>query len=172
MKKYIAIIIVLALGVGYFMSRKTFAPKTVVNQPIRIEELLKMPSDWSQVDDKDVTLKFEKKTEKGIKPQVVFKETQASEATAPAKYTDRLIAGAKSAIPSLRVTGDMRNSLEKYYSAFITAIYTNKGDKISLIQRVYIKGDKVFTLTGSYTGNLGNEINQILDNIVKEKVNL
>jgi hypothetical protein len=172
MKRYIALIIVLALGVGFFMSRKTFAPQTVVKEPIKIEELLKMPSGWSQVEDKDVNLKFEKKVDKGLKPQVVFKETQSTEASTPAKYTDRLIAGTKSAIPSFRVTGDMRNSLEKYYSAFITATYTNKGQKINLIQRVYIKGNTVYTLTASYTGELGNELNQILDNLVREKISL
>ncbi|MBI2464759.1 hypothetical protein HYV64_01335 [Candidatus Shapirobacteria bacterium] len=172
MKRYIALIVVLALGVGYFVSRKTFAPQTVVKEPIKIEELLKMPSGWSQVDDKDVNLKFEKKVDKGLKPQIVLKVTQSVEASAPAKYTDRLLAGAKSAVPSLRLTGDMRNSLEKYYSAFVTATYVNKGQKINLIQRIYIKENTVNTLTASYTGDLAVEINQILDNLVKEKISL
>lgn len=172
MKRYIALLIVLALGVGFFMSRQTFRPQTVVKQQLTEEQILKLPSDWKKIDDKDVNLKFEKQVGAGIKPQIVFKDFQSTEASAPAKYTDTLIAGAKSTIPSLKVLDDMRNSTEKFYSAFIRASYTNKGQKIKLIQRVYIIKDQVKVLTASFTGDLDAEINQILDNLVAEKIKL
>ena len=170
MKKYIALIIILALGIGYFMSRRTFRPETLVKEPITQEQLLKLPETWSQVADKDVSLKLEKKVDQGLKPQIVLQETQSAEASAPAKYTDTIIAGARSAIPSLKITDDKRNSSERLYTAFITGNYINRGQKINMIHRVYIKNQTVYVLSASFIGDLSAEINQIFDNIVKEKI--
>ena len=172
MNKYIALIIVIALGVGYFMSRKTFGPRTEIKEAITEEQLLKLPDAWTKIEDKDVNLKLEKKVDSGLRPQIVFKEVQSDDALTPAKYTDRIIAGAKSAIPSLKINSDMRNSLEKYYSAFISGTYTNKGQKINLMQRVYIKDKTVYVMTASYIGDLSTEVGQIFDNLAREKAGI
>ena len=170
LKKYITIaLIVIAIVLGFIISRKAFNKPTIETPPT-VEQLLKLPETWKNVADSDVALKLEKTVTSGLKPQIVLIKSSSKDALTPAKYTDRLIAGAKSAIPSFRVADDKRYSAENNYSAIITGYYYNKNIKISLIQRVYIKGEEVNTLTASFVGDINSEIESVLDNIVTEKI--
>lgn len=175
MKKYIGIaLIILAIALGFLVaSKKRSAVQTVVTNPVVSQQITStLPSGWSQIVDPTVDVKLEKKVDSGVKPQIVFMKSSSKDASDSAKYVDRLIAGARSAIPSLVITSTKRNSTESFYSTILTGYYFNQKQKISLSQRVYVKDDSVYTITGSYTGDLATEINQILDSIVKEKIRL
>jgi hypothetical protein len=170
-KKYIAVGVIIAILLGFIISRNSFK-KAPVEIPVSDEQLLKLPENWSKVDDTAVALKLQKKVDKGLKPEIVLIKSESKDALTPAKYTDRLIAGARSAISSLRITDDKRNASEGNYSAMLSGYYFNNKTKISLLQRVYIKGETVNTLTASFTGDIAVEANQVMDSIVKEKLAL
>ncbi|MFZ2152449.1 MAG: hypothetical protein WAV41_00125 [Microgenomates group bacterium] len=169
MNKYIVLLIVLAIGVGYFMSKNTFKGQTDIKTPPTIEQQLGLPNGWTKVETSDTDLKLEKKVEASLQPQIVFKQIVSDEATSPAKYTNTIIAGARSAIPSLKITDDKRSSTDTLYTALITGSYLNRGQKVNILQRVYIKSNNVFVMTASYNGDLSDEINKIFDSLVKEK---
>lgn len=170
MKKIIAVIaLVLLVALGYSL-RQRFVRPTTKSSTSTSEVIL--PSDWSQVADSKVDLKFEKKVDSGLKPQIVVKQVETDDAATPARYTDTIIAGARSAIPSLKIIDDKRTSTEKYYLAVLTGSYQNQKQKVSLLQRVYIKDKTVTVITASYTGELANEVNSILDLVAKNKFGL
>ncbi|MBP9817156.1 hypothetical protein KBC75_00180 [Candidatus Shapirobacteria bacterium] len=164
MKKYILpSLLVLGVLCGYLIYRRPTMFRRAEPQ-VSSDSINKLPAGWSAVEAKNVALKLEKNTS-GIKPQIVKTINQSSEATAPAKYTDSLIAGATSAIPSLTITDDKRKSSENLYTANLSGYYYNQKVKISLIQRIKIQKDQVSVLTASFTGDLNTEINSILDNL-------
>jgi hypothetical protein len=173
MKKYIVLIVGLVLlAVGFFLTKPTSQKTVVEPQPVTEVQKLKLSDTWTEVADKNVDLKLEEKVNKGLTPQIVFKKSKSIDALTPAKYTDRLIAGARSTISTLRIETDKRSSVDGLYTAFLTGYYYNKNLKISLIQRVYIQGEDVSTLTASFTGDKTAEVNTAFDNIVKEKIGL
>jgi hypothetical protein len=174
MKKYIALIVVVVLVLGFVFSRRPNGNKPiVVDSQTAKEQLLKLPESWGIIDDANVNLKFEKKVDTGLKPQIVFTKTESKEATtSPAKYVDRLVAGAKSTIPSFKIVSDKRGSEENLYSALISGYYYNQKQKISILQRVYIKDGSVFTMTASYSSDIGSEIENIFDSISREEVKI
>lgn len=176
MKKYIgAALIVLAILIGFFASRQLglFSQKAnVVTNHVSDTSSLNLPQGWNSVDSKDALLKLEKKTDKGVKPEIVLAKSTSKDAAKPAKYVDRLIAGARSTISTLTITSDKRQSEIGLYTANIAASYFNKKTKINILQRVYVKSETVYTLTASFTGDMSLEINQIFDMVVKQKVNL
>jgi hypothetical protein len=170
MKKYIVALVIVAILVGFIVSRKPFQKESLVGQQISREQLLGLPETWKSIGDTTVALKLEKTVDGTVKPQIVLINSSSKDALTPAKYTDRLVAGAKSAVPTLRIITDKRNAAENNYSALISGYYFNGKTKINLLQRIYIKGESVSTLTASYTGELEAEINRILDSIVQEKI--
>ena len=142
------------------------------NNPDQIQTAtLDLPTGWAKSDDTLVALKIEKQVESGYKPVVTLIKS-TSDITDPKLYIDNLIAGAKSAIPSLRVTSDQRGNLDNYYLATIDSFYYNSGLKINSLQKVYIKDNQVFTLTASYTDDIITEINKIFDTIVDNQFTL
>lgn len=170
MKKYIiGSVLILFVIIGYYFYKHSFKETPVVIVPT-IEQQLDLPKDWSKITDNKSSLKLEKKIVTGLKPQIVLTVTDAPEASAPARYVDRLVAGARSAIPSLKIISDKRSSEEGRYSATIFGYYYNQKTKVLIIQRVYVKGETVSVLTGSYADISDAEtINQILDSIVKQE---
>jgi hypothetical protein len=174
MKKYIAIAaIVLLIIVGFFLFRRQTATiKLSSDQPVSISETLNLPTGWKIISESDTMVKLEKTVTSGLKPQIVFKKTSSKDALTPAKYTDQLKAGAKATLSGLVYLTDKRNSQESTYTAFLTGYYLNRGQKIFINQRLYIQGETVYTLTGSFGSGLDEEIEQIIDNISKEKISL
>jgi hypothetical protein len=168
MKKYIiAIVLIVALSIGYYFFRVSVAKPF-----IQTIEQSTLPKDWQESQDKNVQYKVVKTVASGYQPQIVLIKNTSPNAVKPAKYVDSLIAGARSTITSLRINTDKRYSEEKYYSAVVSGTYYNKKVKISLVQRIFIKGEDVYSLTASYTGDITPEINSLLDQVVKEKISL
>jgi hypothetical protein len=162
MNKYFVLIIIVILG--FIIFRKP-TPKPVVNQPVPQEQQFKLPDNWKTVENSTVALKLEKTVNQGLKPEIVLINSVSKDALTPAKYIDRLLAGAKSAIPSLRITKDQRSTDKDIYSATVSGYYFNNKTKVNLLQRIYIKGETVSTLTASFADGLESEINPILDSI-------
>lgn len=172
MKKYfiLSTIFVLVLLFGFiFYSQKT--KKTDSNlSSNNIENNLQLPKEWVKVSSDKLSLKLEKNVNQGLKPQIVLTVSESSEDSSPAKYVDRLIAGARSAIPSFKIITDKRHSEENKYSAVIFGYYFNQKTKVTVNQRVFIVGQKISVLTASSDGKITDEINQILDIIVKDLI--
>lgn len=162
-------LVIVGLMAGYFWNRRQNGSSTSNPTPTPIEQVLNLPESWKPANNDKVELELDKKVDNGYAPQVVLTKTTAAEAVKPAAYVDTLKKGARSAIPSLNYTEDKRNSLENLYTAFMAGTYFNK-QKINLIQRVYIQGQDVYTLTASFTGDLASEVNPIMDSIANEKI--
>ena len=171
MKKILAILVVAAVVLGFVISRNNYLSKKSVEN-IEEKSVLQttLPEGWSEVEDSNVVLKLEKKTDKGLKPQIVLIKSTSKDAANPAKYIDRLIAGTRSTVSGYKVISDKRNQEGEVYVSLLSGYYYNQKNKINLIQRVYIKGEEVNTLTASYNGDLTKEIDLILDTISKEKI--
>ena len=169
MKKIIAVVLVIAIVV-FFIFRKTSIKSPAITTPVTVEQKLNLPESWKQVESSAVAFKLEKNVVQGIKPQITLVKSESKDALLPKSYVEKLIAGAKSAIPSLRLDPVKTNQDGDIYTAMISGFYYNQKTKISLIQRIIIKDQTVYTLTASFTGDEALEANQILDSIVKEKV--
>lgn len=170
MKKYIVIVIILALVIGFYIFRNKPEVKLTDNKIVTEETRLQLPEGWTLSENGMVDVQFEKKVESGIVPKIVFKKSTSQEAQNPAKYVDKLIAGAKSTVTSYKVVTDERTTADLGYLAIIKANYVNNKQKIEVSQRIYIIGEEVYTITGSYTGELGEEVDQIIEAVAKDKV--
>jgi len=174
-KKHPVIIIFILLIVLAFIFRfnKDKLLQFGKNNPDQVQTtvVLNLPVGWIKSDDTLVALKIEKQVESGYKPIITLIKS-TSRITAPKLYIDNFIAGAKSAIPSLRLTSDQRDDSDDYYLATIESFYYNNGLKINSLQKVFIKDNQVFTLTASYTDDITGEINQIFDTITDNQLTL
>lgn len=169
MKKIILIIpLLIAL---YFSLRSSNKPQTVSLDILPpVSQTIELPPSWERVEDPSSLYKFEKKVDQGLKPQIIFAKSESKNAPNQDVYLNHLIAGARSAIPSLRVISDERQSFNDYYFSAISAYYYSRNTKINLLQRVYLKGETVYTLTASYVQDLSSEINQIFDTLVAKEL--
>ena len=171
MKKYLIPALIIILVIIYFLLTRPTSKFNFNLNPTPTQEIVKeFAIGWNEIVDSGVKFKLEKNVNKGTRPQIVLIETQLEEVVVPAKYVDKLIAGAKSAIPSLKISSDKRESQEKYYSAVFTGTYINRNEKLNIIQQVYIKNNTVYVITATFIGDLTQEINTILNNIAKDKI--
>jgi len=172
MKKYIAIaVVLLVIIIGFFLfHRRESVVETPVGQNTNLSQTLKLPAGWEVVSDSDTVTKLDKTVTSGLKPEVVFQKTTTTDATSPAQYVDRLKAGARSTLSGLVYLTDKRVSKESNYAAFLTGYYFNRGQKISVDQRLYIQGENVDTFTGSFESSLAREVAQVLSSLSMEKI--
>jgi len=166
MKKYLlilSILLLIVLGILFFRPQTKKSPSPTPSVPSFSESL---PLNWQLVSSTDKSLKLEKSVTSGLKAEIVYKKTSSPDALTPAKYVDKLKAGARSTLPTLRYLTDKRNSTELGYTALLTGYYFNQGKKILINQRLFIQAEDVYTLTASYDQNSSEaEINSIFDSI-------
>jgi hypothetical protein len=165
MKKIIAVIlIIVGLIIVYFAVRHfTNRPTNTVTP---VAQTMTLPDAWKQVTaTAGTTQKFEKTVTSGLQPEIALVETTSNDATNSAKYTNNLIAGAKSALPSLRIISDETNSAPALYTRFLSGYYYNQKNKVNLLQRIYIQQTHVSVLTASFDDKSATaaEINSIFD---------
>jgi len=129
-----------------------------------------LPKDWAQKESSDNKLILEKKVEMGLKPEIVWEKSEKKTDVEFSTYTNTLVAGARSAIPTLRydmdkfVEGDLNQRILGGY-------YYNQGKKIFINQRIYQKDSNFYTLTASYADSESEtEVNSIFDKIVERRL--
>jgi len=129
-----------------------------------------LPKDWTQTESSDTKLILEKKVVLGLTPQIVWERSEKKSETEFESYTNTLVAGARSAIPTLRYTSD--NFVEgDLNQRELTGYYYNQGKKILLSQRIYQKSENIYTLTASYADSESEtEVNSIFDKIVERRL--
>ena len=142
-------------------------------QPEPKEEVI-LPNGWavSAVSQEDFELKIEKRAEDSlIRPTIVLISSDF-EGENQEQYLDQLIAGAKRAIPSLRITQDELDQQNGWITRDLVGFYQTGGDRINLRQRVYIKDSQVYTITASYgvsePEEISDQIDQIFDQVFEE----
>ncbi len=157
---FILIVVLIVKKPGVFKISDSLTPT-----PTQVAENL--PNNWQKVDNTaDVVLKYEKTVDSGLKPQIVMAKSELPADTTFEKYTNSLIAGAKSTLPSLKYSQDsLQDNLR-----LLSGSYRNSNKPVSVIQRVYLRNQTVYTLTGSYdpSSSTVEEINTILDSIVSQ----
>lgn len=162
----IIILILIVIGVGYFILRISSTNplsliKSTPSPTPTVENWL--PSSWTQVESTANKLKLEKSVTSGLKPQIVLEKSTNPDKTDFKTYTNRLIAGAKSALPTLRYQKDNLQNDTRVLSGY----YFNQKNKILISQNIFQKDNNIYTLTASYNDvKLESEINSILDSIV------
>ena len=166
-KIIVPLLIVLAIIATYFIVRKP--PQSATNSTPESSETvsINLPDNWHQIDNSDgVVLKYEKTVDSGLKPQIAVTQSDLPPETTFQKYTATLVAGAKSTLPALRYSHDDL----QLNARFMVGTYRNSGQTISLIQRAYLRGQTIYTLTGSFDNKSATpeEINSILDSIVSQ----
>lgn len=173
MKKNIPAVIFLVFIIG-LISYSIMHRPAKQNSPDNIDttETVKYPSQWSKVDSDTSILKLEKEVESGIKPQISLTKGQLESTDSPQKYLTRLISGAKSAIPSLRLNQSSQTTNDDLVQTNLSGYYYNQKLKVNLLQRVYIKQGNIAVITASYSGNIDDEINQIFDQIYDQQIKL
>jgi len=111
-----------------------------------------------------------KKVELGLKPEIVWEKSEKKNDIDFETYTNTLVAGARSAIPTLRydmdkfVEGDLDQRI-------LSGYYYNQGKKVLISQRLYQKDSNFYTLTASYADSESEtEVNSIFDKIVERRL--
>lgn len=169
-KKNIAVIAVILLVTSFFLLNK---------KPIDLKNLgfgvtptptvvAKYPDNWSEVDS-EALVKLEKTITSGLKPEIILIKSEKPSEDSVKVYTDKIIAGAKSAIRSLVYETDKSTEVNGYSLRQLTGYYYNKNNKVKIIQNLYLKDNNLYTLTASYQDDSQeSEINTIFDRIVSE----
>ncbi len=142
---------------------------TKSSQKVRVEkENTQIPKGWTKVEGTSDQVKYEKKIEDGIKPTVVLIQSEST-ITSPAEYTDKLIAGTRSAIPSLVLEDDNTSTEGSYFKRMISGYYYSGNDQIYIKQTLLINGNRVKTITASYNApseELDKEIDQLFKYLI------
>lgn len=170
----VLILVFLAIRAGILPGREKLEKltqyKLEIEKPTPIVEEFKVPQGWKRVekDGEKVELKLEKETKAKIKPIIVLIKSETKE-TDFASYVDKLIKGAKSALPSLRINSDEEVEKQAYYGRGLTGYYYKGYNRVDIKQTIYIKDNQVYTITASTdpaeTEALKDEIESIFDSI-------
>lgn len=138
------------------------------------EEGMDLPEGWQEVEvaEEEVVVKLTKETESEIETNIVLMKIEDIDYESPEEYTDRLINGAKSALPSLTFSDDEVEEND-YYIRKLTGRYWNAGDQVEVKQQIYVGENEVYVITASYASaasseELTSEINNLFDKLSEE----
>lgn len=133
-----------------------------------------LPSGWTQSDNTPIALKIEKQVESDYQPTITLIKSTVLSTDSPKDYIDKLIAGAKSSLPSLKIVSDDRQDINGLYLATINSFYYQDNLKISVYQQIFVKHSQVSTITASYTGDFQDikvDVDQIFQTITDSNFN-
>ncbi len=163
-------ILLLAATTTYFIvrSRSNQPVESVIEAPV-------LPSDWQIIEENqgNIIVKLQKKSDKSFLPTMILVSSQIKETDNTKKYIDTLIRGAKSTIPSLVYTSNKsfvdQNGVDNYQ---LQGYYYSNKQKISIAQYLYIKDQKIFTISlSSLSDQLSQEeINSLINNFLSDKI--
>jgi hypothetical protein len=171
MRKYLIIfIIVIGVILAYRLTSK--ATPSPESQPTQTDKV-NLPQDWQAVNPTTgIYRQYEKNIATGYKPIItIVRSTQ--KATDIKSYTDQLIAGAKSTIPSLRFTDDKLGQSGDFSTREMLGFYNHSRNlKVFLDQRIYLKDSDSYVVTASYTPESAStdEIKKVMDGIFTDVV--
>jgi len=165
------IIPVLVIGVLVVIAFATSRPKSTIPEAPSSE--ISLPEGWSisSQDSPDFSLKLEKKAKDSLlRPTIVLIESEA-EFENEQDYVDSLIAGAKRTIPSLKLNSEKKEA-NGFAAWNLSGFYYTGGDRIEIIQRLYLKDNKVYSLTASFLADdqIVDEINAIYQEIFEKRI--
>ncbi|MGI5840971.1 MAG: hypothetical protein ACOX6N_02080 [Patescibacteria group bacterium] len=137
------------------------------------ENQLILPESWFYSEDNQgATLKIEKLSDNDVRPGIILLESDLPPEITPKTYVDNLIKGARSTLPSLKIISD-KESVENYYLRSFNSSYTINGQKINIIQRIYVIDSQVYTLTASYLpveASIESDVEQIFNSIFQSEI--
>jgi hypothetical protein len=142
--------------------------KTVTPTPVKIN----LPEGWTDVtaQTEEVEAKVEKTVDFGVKPTVILLKSQIQEQNTVA-YVDKIIQGAKSAISTLTYTTDKTEEKDGFYVRNLQGYYLNGDTRVNVMQRMYVKGNKVYTITASYgDATVEEEVQKVMAEIYEAKI--
>lgn len=161
---------VLYLNLNSISRRNTFIG-TLISPTPRI--VLDVPEKWNlvDIDNADIIYKLERESTVPVKPTIVAISTDTNEADYKT-YTDSLLKGTLSTIPSMRITTNTVNNISEVFTREVTGYYLNASRKIDIKQNFYGYRGKLLTLTATTdpreTLKLQKEIQILFDNIQLE----
>jgi hypothetical protein len=166
--KYAIIIIIIGLaGFGVYRYTDFFDQVNLpeIGRP-KLEETeeengIKFPEGWEEESsEEDVVVKLSKETDTEIAANIVITKEENIEYETPEKYADRLIAGAKSTLPSLVYTDDQLEDNDQYLVRYLNGYYWQGGQQVGLSQKIYVGEDTVYVITASYDYQLKTELEE------------
>lgn len=164
----LGLIVLVLTGSFVFLKPKKPSPTPEPLKPAAIEafkERLSLPTGWQLIEDKTpgVLAKLEKTSEEKIKPTMTVVSAVTGETDSKA-YVDKLLKGARSAIPSLTLISDESKDKDGYYLRQWEGFYFSGSDRINLRQQVLVKDGHVYTLTVAF-GKQDQELSQEVDSL-------
>ncbi|MCL4384324.1 hypothetical protein M1116_02630 [Patescibacteria group bacterium] len=151
MKLAIILIILGIAGFGWYrFNRESLQKLSSTSAPTPTTILAPaFPLGWTEAPvQNDQVAKLIKETKTGFQPTIVAIKNDYS-GTDPQKYTDKLLKGARSAFPTLRVTSDSVDNTGPIFTRTFTGYYFLKGSKIYFKQTLLIKDNRLVTITAS-----------------------
>jgi len=141
-----------------------------IEEAMPSENLLILPQGWEKVTKEgyENTYIKKQKEETEYTPTVAYDRNTVKETT-PDEYFSKMIAGAKSAIPSLSITKDEQSEYDDYAVLKLDGDYYQGTQHIQIRQRLFLKGTTLHTIASSFADDQDiseDEIDAILDYIV------
>jgi hypothetical protein len=173
--KILVITIILAVlsltAFRYFSSRRS-PQSSLLPFPPASSQISGLPEGWQEETSPGNMIKLVKQSgSDSIKPTIVLIKSKREGSLDYRTYVNRLLSGAKSAIPSLKIIQNETLSDTSPYTRFLKGSYLNNRQQINILQQITIQDDKVFTLTASYLpSGLEAEINSIMSTVSQELV--
>ncbi len=165
--KYLIVVLIIGLA-GFGVYRYTdyldevSLPGLVQRKGEEAEEEpdLNLAEDWQEEEGSEgAVVKLSKDSENEIATNIILNKEEEIEYDDPETYTDQLIAGTKSALPSLVYTQDETENND-YFIRQLTGSYWQAGSRIGISQRIYLKNDTAYVITASYDYQIGQELEE------------
>ncbi len=102
----------------------------------------------------------------GFQPTIIVLKNEIT-IPDPKNYTDNLIKGARSVLPSLVFTSDTTSTQDNFFTRSLDGYYYSKKTKIFVMQELIIKNNQLLTIAGSSTGN---DLNQAFAFVVSQQL--
>ncbi len=146
----------------------------VTEESLQAEKAIVLPQGWEKVTKEGYENTYIKKPENetDYTPTVAYDRNTVKE-TAADEYFSTMIAGARSAIPSLVVTANEQDKYEGYDVLNLAGNYYQGGNQIQIRQRLFLKGTTLHTIAASFAEGQEiseKEIDAVFDYIVQNYI--
>lgn len=141
-----------------------------VKESVSTEKALVLPQGWEKVTKEGYENTYIKKPqiETDYTPTIAYDRNTVKEIPVE-EYFSTMIAGAKSAIPSLVITKEQLNEYNGYSVMNLEGSYYEGGSSIQIRQRLLLNGTTLHTIAASFTDEqqiTAEELDKVFDYIV------